>query len=478
MKNKKYFGIAMILFIAALNPVSAAASDYGFLVEITSTSFLPLTISAGDTVSVAIDIKNRGSGLSIENLITALEVGNQFEAISLEDEVGNIKPRATKTAIMKFTVNEDTLPGYYPVFLTLNYLRDGVPITERQTISVPVSLAEKNVDVTVEPKIINPGNQTELIFRLKNISGTSISNVSFSWDESNDLILPLGSDNKRYVNNIKSNETKELVYIVAADPNISPGIYPIDVTISFTDVEGTKTQESEVGIIIGGETDFEVSAEVKNNQLSLSIANIGSNNAESVVIKIPKQNSVSISGTNIEIVGNLNKGDFTLANFNLQGTAQIRDSEVSGSTGMRIPGFRTPRTQPTHETDADFTGLNFLGGEILIQIDYTDTTGERHTVTKKIELSIESTGFAGSAPQHRTEIPIVPLALLGIILAGGIGFNKLSAKKDWKKLGIKIAIIIALFGITIIFLNSNIIALAIAAIVSLVLLWKFFGKKG
>ena len=479
MKKIVAIGLVLLFALTMFQSVSAV-SDLGYLTEVTSINFLPATIHAGDTISVAVDIKNRGSNLTIGELRAILDVGNQFTATDLNYLVGDIKPQASKTAILKFTANDNIVPGYYPIFLTLTYDRDGDIVNEKQTISVPVAMSEKNIDVTVDPKIINPGNQTEMTFTLKNISGTSISNVAFSWDEVNDLILPLGSDNKRYVNNIHADSSSELVYIVAADPNIAPGIYPLDVTISFTDVEGTKTQESEVGLIIGGETDFEVSAEVKSYQLSLSIANIGSNNAESVVIKVPKQGSVSISGTNIEIVGNLNKGDFTLANFSLQGsrTTSIANKTVPTNTGIRIPGLKTGKTQlPESGIAENSFSKDFAGGEISIQIDYTDTTGERHTVIKKVDLSVESTQTFDSTTKKNSGFPFLPIGLMILFIGGGIFYNHKKPNKNWKKLGIKLAIIAVMFLIAIFLLGADMIALAIATIVSAVLMWKFFGKK-
>jgi len=280
--NKISTVLILIFALALIQP--ANAGDYAFLAEVSSTSFLPATIHAGDTVSVAVNVHNKGATYSIEELKAELNLPEQFEAIEVNDNTDLIVAGATKTMILKFRVKENTLPGYYNVLLNLEYLRAGETVNQSENIAVPVSQTEKNIDVTVEPKVINPGKQTELIFTLKNIGGNAVSNIAFSWDETNDLILPLGSDNKRYVNLLQAGETTVVSYTVAADPNISTGIYPLNITMTFIDTNGTKTQSSQVGLIAGGGTDFEVSAEVSSGQLSLSIANIGSNNAESVVV--------------------------------------------------------------------------------------------------------------------------------------------------------------------------------------------------
>jgi len=488
---RKIFSVIFVaLFALTMCQTGFAVADYGRLAEVTSTNFLPSTVHAGDTISLAVDINNRGTAITIKDLNATLEIGSQFDIIDVQDSLNEIKPGATKTVIFKFRAKEDTLSGYYPSYLIMEYSREDQRVSDEQTISIPVSKTEKNLEVTVEPNIINPGNQTELLFIIRNIGGTGISNVSFSWDEENDLILPLGSDNKKYLNSIPAGTEEIIKYNVAADPNISPGIYPIDVSISFTDAEGTKTQNSQVGLIIGGKTDFEISAEVKSSQLSLSIANIGSNNAESVVVKIPEQNSVKVSGTSIEIVGNLNKGDFTIANFTISGGASAiqTDSTATAPTrsGIMIPGLGGGRTNTNNssntEEDSESTTPNIpmVNGEVIVQIDYTDTTGERNSVTKTVELNNDSstTSFSTSMPSQRnTGLPLIPIAFALLVIGCAAGYNHFRAKKDWKELGKRLGVIAVLFIAAIFLLNSDLIAMGVVTAISAGLLWKFFKGK-
>lgn len=464
--NKKIGLVFSLLTLVILAQTVCAVSDFSYLIEIEDTSFLPSTIHAGDTVSLAVDVHDRGTVVSIEDLNGVLDIGNLFEAIDLEDNIPLIKPGSTKTLVFKFKVRENTLPGYYPVFLTMNYVRNDGLVRETQSINVPVSHSGKNLEVTIEPKVINPGNQTEVTFSIKNIAGTMISNIAFYWDEENDLVLPLGSDNKRYVSELESNEEIALNYTVAADPNIEPGIYPLDVTLSFTDFNGTQTQTSEVGLIVGGGTDFEVSAEMLNTgQLSISIANVGSNNAGAVVAKIPNQEGIRINGSSTAILGNLNKGDFTLANFEMRSTDFMQ------------------RQQPTQDTQPSGFGN---ARNLLLEINYTDTTGERHSVQKTIELnqsfsgtqdaSMMSSGLRGRMRQS-TDYSLIAWILLVSFVGGGFALNKFKAgNSNWKKLWAILAAILVLFLITIFLLNSDIAVLAIVSIVSLALLAWFFQK--
>ncbi|MFH1545061.1 MAG: hypothetical protein ABIE23_03170 [archaeon] len=451
----------------------SAHADLAFLIEVSGTSFLPSTIHAGDVVSLVVDIENKGTVTPIVNLEAFLDVSDQIEPIDLNDSVDSVKAGSTKTLIFKFRVKEDTLPGYYPLFLTMNYQRGDVEesITQSQSILVPVSETEKNLDVRLEPKVINPGNQTELFFTIKNIGGTAVSNISFSWKEKNDLVLPLGSDNKRYVSVLQPNQEAKVSYIVAADPNITTGIYPLDINMAFTDVSGIRTQKSQVGLIIGGATDFEVSAEIMNTgQLSISIANIGSNNAGAVVVRIPKQEGITISGSNTAILGNLNKGDFTLANF------QMRTTSLQGDTSGF--GGRQGMQQNPQDSNA-FEGIR-EARTLLLGIDYTDTTGERQSIQKQVQLTPASsdTQLSGLKKTSANEFAFASWILLVLIVGGAIAFNKFKAgNKEWKKLSKILAVIAILFLAVIFLLGSDLIAVLAVSVVSLFLLAWFFYKS-
>ncbi len=465
-----------LIWLTTIQPVYADVPvDYAYLIEISNTSFLPSTIYAGDVVSLVIDIKDRGNYISIQDLNAVLDTGNQFEPVDLQDTMGLIKPGSTKTLVFKFRVKDNTLPGYYPVFLTMEYTRKDSKVKETQSILVPVSKTEKNLDVTINPRVINPGNQTEVIFALKNVGGTPVSNISFSWEEGNDLVLPVGSDNKRYVPILQSNQQAEISYIVAADPNIATGIYPLDITLSFIDVNGTRSQTSQVGLIIGGTTDFEVSAEMLNSgQLSISIANIGSNNAGAVVVKIPKQQGIMVSGSEIAVLGNLNKGDFTLANFQVQQTS-VDQNNLSQSKGE----LKNSEMQQNQMEKRSSFAKN--SNELVIEIDYTDTTGERQHVQKPVQLNSSTLGSDAASKafglKQRDNISSwLPWVLILLLVGGAIAFNKFKAKKEWKKLGKVIAIILVIFFGGIFLLESNTVSMAVATIISTALLVWFFRK--
>jgi hypothetical protein len=493
MEQKRIFGLIFLVLAmtVVVQGVVAATAEYAYLAEVSKTNFIPASIHAGDSIGLSVDITNRALSALMEDLNVTLELSDQFEGIKLTDAVNFINPGSTKTFLFRFKAKNDLQPGFYTVVLRMDYKKNGQDAQQTYNISVPVSKTEKNIDVTITPTSINPGNQTQITFTLKNLGGTSISNIAFSWSEASNLVLPLGSDNKKYIDEIDAGKSAEISYNVAADPNITPGIYPLDIGITFNDSNGTRTQTSQVGFIIGGKTEFDVSAEVlSSNQVSLSIANIGSNNAGGVIVKIPQQQGVAVTGSNTSIIGNINKGDFTLANFQInflqQGTGQGNVQEAR---------------QGTLDNNAGQQRRFFGAGPIplTVEIDYTDTTGERQKIEKTVQLNSGSfstgasadgqtttqtsqggalnptqSGFARRSQQNSWIIPLAAFVVIASLTAF-VNTRIKPQKKDWKNVAMALIPVVLMFAATIFLLNSDLFAAGISTIISAIIIIWFYG---
>ncbi|MCH7902833.1 hypothetical protein IIC68_03710, partial [archaeon] len=108
---------------------------------------------------------------------------------------------------------------------------------------------------------------------------------------------------------------------------------------------------------------------------------------------------------------------------------------------------------------------------------YTETTGERQSVIKNVQLSSAGFNQSGFTSQRRGGgFPWLPIGLLILIVGGATVYNKLNAKRNWKTLGKILAVIIILFLVTIFLLQSNTIAMVVSTLISLGLLFWFFFK--
>jgi len=221
-----------------------------------------------------------------------------------------------------------------------------------------------------------PGKESNLEFTIHNVGKSTISNLKFSWTNDDGVILPVGSDNTKYVSSLDVNDDKILNYDVFVDSEADPGLYQLDLVLSYDDESGSTTEISTVaGIYIGGETDFDVAfSESSGGSVSFSVANTGANPAYSVTVKVPEQEGWTTSGTNSFIIGNLNKGDYTIASFDIQKVIAFNSEEESSFWDFGSEDVPQPQ----------------LSNVFSLEIDYTDTSGERVSVSKELELNLVS----------------------------------------------------------------------------------------
>ncbi|MBU0959284.1 MAG: hypothetical protein KKB31_05055 [Nanoarchaeota archaeon] len=216
-----------------------------------------------------------------------------------------------------------------------------------------------NLEVTgVSPTSLIPGEKTELSFEIENTGDEDLENIIFSWEEKTGSILPIGLSNTKTIQELDEGDEETLDFDVFTSASAEPGLYELTLTLTYKNENETTIKTSKVGIIVGGQTDFDVSvSDVSSSGVIFSVANIGKNPANSVTIVIPSQTNFRISGSSSSIIGNLDKGDYSVASFQI--TSQ------SGSS----------------------SNLN-------VEIQYTDTVGTRQTITKIVQVQSTQISFS------------------------------------------------------------------------------------
>jgi hypothetical protein len=266
---------------------------------------------------------------------------------------------------------------------------------------------------SISPSSLRPGERTNMTFTLANKGGSSISNIIFSWTSSGNTILPLGSDNRVVVLAIGANSHYDIQTEVSVSPSATSGVYPLSISIQYTDKSGAnQTISSTAGVEIGGETDFDVSVQDSTaTSTTLAIANIGASTAYSVIVSIPQQENFRVTGTSTNVMGNLDAGDYTLTSFQI--------------TSIR-------------------TAANISAGRernLVVEISYTDTLGIRRIIQKKVSQNevglITNTTFGGTGARttqgNQSQIfggnglLYIGIGIVGIV--GVVAFLKFRKKK-------------------------------------------------
>ena len=146
-----------------------------------------------------------------------------------------------------------------------------------------------NIEVTdVSPTSLIPGEKSGLSFKIENTGDEDLENIVFSWEEKSGNILPIGLSNKKSIEELDEGDDEDLDFEVFTSASAEPGLYELTLTLTYEKENGTATETSKAGIIVGGQTDFDISiSDVSSSGIILSVANIGKNPANSVTIIIP-----------------------------------------------------------------------------------------------------------------------------------------------------------------------------------------------
>ena len=393
MKSKLFLSMLLVISISILSSVVLAAD----VLTVSLVNQDPDPAIAGSIVEVRIGVENT-EGIASENAVIELEDQYPFSMVPGESAVKKIGTLGSYQTgdnykIMKFRIQVDknAPAGTYDMVFWQYQEGQKEAAGIRKTVSVDVKSKEGAEVIYIDKTDLVPGKQTDLKFIINNVGSAPLRDLSFSWENTDGIILPVGSDNTKYIKYIDVGESAELDYKVVADSNAEPGLYKLDLSLKYEDpLTGEDEELSTIaGVYVGGITDFDVAfSESSAGETSFSIANIGSNPAFSVSVIIPQQEGWRVSGSNSVIIGNLNKGDYTVASFGLQsggGAGMMPPSvDFSKMTDEERQEMRTQRASQSKQT-------------VLVQIAYTDTMGNRNTIDKEVPLNPSAMMTAASS---------------------------------------------------------------------------------
>lgn len=216
--------------------------------------------------------------------------------------------------------------------------------------SNPCNISTSLINQDPYPAI--PGDYVKLIFQVNGMENPDCGEVSIKLNEAFPFYLDPGATTTFTANSGIFNRDYSSFLIAPYKVRVSEealdGVSPIEVMITYPGGSTQTTTLEEFDVEIEDKrADFEIY--VKNydtltNMLTLEVLNVGKADIQSLTLKIPDQENISIKGSNTNIMGDLDSNDYTTADF-----------EATSS-----------------------------GGKVNIGITYTDEINVRRTLTKVI----------------------------------------------------------------------------------------------
>jgi len=362
----------------------------------------------GDTVFVWVPIKNTGYGTWLSDTVVKLIPANNAteKAVHVLDdavEIGNLEDwNDMRTAKFKVHIDKSAVEGEYDfhVHITSKGKVDSsgsLPTTTMQEDRILV--VSGTPVITLSNSSIGsaaPGSSNEIVLKFRN-EGTGTArnlyvDVDTAMEHVTNVFSIVGSGTRFSLGSLSPGDEADIKFTLLVDAQAQTGVYNIPLKITGMNYSASDY----IGVGVAGITDFELSYQESGSSFLLSVSNVGVNPAKAVSVEVPPQNSFSVTGSNTQVIGNLNSGDYTSANFQVS---------QKGSSAMNI------------------------------KIMYTDAAGVRRLIEKKLPVKLSSamTGTASSATadQHEamhsgtsnTSKQAAAFApYIGIVLLGIIGF--------------------------------------------------------
>lgn len=387
---KKINLVFIIVSALLFTQVASAASNY--LV----TESAP--VYPGDTTYVYVPIKNMGFGSFMEDVSVRLVPKDNASAtaVTILDDVyllGTMNDWGDqRTAKFRIHVNPDAVEGdyYFDIYITSRgkETNTATPITPGTTRLEDRILTVKGKPLIVLLNstlgIIEPMSINRETLQFKNTGTGTVQNVvaeiNLAGEDMKSSFSILGGGTQFSLGNLKAGDEATITFDLAVDIAARPGVYNLPLKIAGLNNYSSRDY---IGLVVAGTTDFEISYQETVGSFSLNVANVGVNPASAVTVSLPRQKNFSSTGSSSAVLGNLNPGDYTSAIFQIT---------------------KTPGT----------------GNNIDVEIQYTDTSGKRHRITKTLAVELSSTGAqAGSgkrgsgSTQYTTWLLVIAVMIVG-----------------------------------------------------------------
>ncbi|MCK5025433.1 MAG: COG1361 S-layer family protein, partial [Nanoarchaeota archaeon] len=264
--KKEYSFIIMLLAISLLSTFALADVDSSKIVSISLVNQDPDPAIAGDIVEIRLGIENKG-GAAIEDIVIEVDPEYPFELVSGEnpiEEIGTLKPyqSGSDIKIIKYMlrVDRDAIAGQYELRI-LQYGPEGKDVWYgAKTVNLDIKSKESAEVIYIDQVELLPGEITPMTFTINNVGSSPLRDLTFHWENEEGVILPVGSDDTKYIKYIEIGESAELVYNVIASANAEPDLYKLQLSLKYDDsITGEENEiATSAGVYIGGKTDFDV----------------------------------------------------------------------------------------------------------------------------------------------------------------------------------------------------------------------------
>lgn len=284
-----------------------------------------------------------------ENVELELITEFPFDAKRTGDDVkvlGNLKAyQDNEDALietMKVFVSPDVTTGQYKLKMNV-YINE--QLSYKKEFNVNVKSKSTNVQLTdlqIEPKVVVPGSNIDLEFKIANKGDDIVKNLAAKIELLNQelpfTVIETGSEKKVDVLTRDSEETFNFKLVSFNDA--IPGFYKIPLRITYEDDPGNIYQQNEIiTVVVGDDPKLSYYVETSDNTrlnaktiLSVNLINRGLTKIKFLQIEAEEKENMDLISSDVYYAGNLDSDELTTADFEVY----LRGDQTEFSLPIKI----------------------------------------------------------------------------------------------------------------------------------------------
>jgi len=327
----------MIIGLLLLLPTALAK------LELDSINFDPAIIAAGDEVDIVIQyhtdstmIKENKVGntdyVFKVNLLPDDTLTKNYVTISDmegDDNHGTLYSGDTYNKVFRIKVNNNAPAGNYEFKLEGRWIYKGVEEEETQYLKFIMPVKKEGIildisTITTFPGVVRPGDdEVKITTFIENVGEKDAKSVEVNLNLPEGIESSYTNNNRVWIGGLSSGESKEVNFYVDIDEDIQKNVYDINYDFDYMDLDNNQYNKvRNVPFLIKSRPYLEVVDVIgegiagKTSKMTVIIKNTGTESAESVDVRIIKQNSQPFNmDVRSDYIGELEPGEEGTAVF-------------------------------------------------------------------------------------------------------------------------------------------------------------------
>lgn len=337
--NILFAGLFALVLLVMFSATTEAA------ISLDSVQFDPAIVASGDEVDIIIQyhddiipIEEDRIGDPNFRFDVTLESDDDLtkKYVSIVDSEGdNVKGYVLSgeyyNKVFRVKVSQNAPAGNYQFKLTGQWYEGDKPLDYYRYVRFNMKVKKEGIildmaNIETVPSVVRPGdNFVKVVGSIENVGEKDAKSVEVS------LVLPEGlessysNNNRIWVGRVNAGESKEVVSFIDVDENVTPGVQNLDYYFEFMDVDNNEYVKSrELPFLVKSRPYLEVvnvegsGKAGSSSELFVTVKNTGTESAESVDVRVIKQNSQPFTiDVRTDYIGELEPGEEGLAIFEI-----------------------------------------------------------------------------------------------------------------------------------------------------------------